>query len=102
MVTWCVTQARASDTAAKPPSTTNTSRRPGRQRRACFIICRTQSTLVVCRRWPRFSAGQHSAVRHGRAHTRRAQGTGTQSIMLTHVRPTHRMTCFLLERPASR
>ena len=102
MTTWCLTQASASDTAAKPPSTTSTTRRPGSQRRTCLIICRTQSTLVLCRRWSFFLAGRHRAVRKGIAHTRRPQGTGTRSIIDTHFRPKQRMTCFLVERTASR
>jgi hypothetical protein len=102
MTTCCFTHARASDTAAKPPSTTSTNRRPGSQRRTCFIICRTQSTLVLWRRRLAVSAGQHNAVRKGNAHTRRLQGTGTKSIIETHFRPKHRMTCFFEERTASR
>jgi hypothetical protein len=39
---------------------------------------------------------------HGNAHTRRLQGTGTKSIIDTHFSPKHRMTCFLVERTASR
>ena len=50
IVTWLFTPANASETAAKPPSTTKTSGRPGSQRRACRISCRTSSTLVLCRR----------------------------------------------------
>ncbi len=50
----------------------------------------------------RGQAGQHSAVRKGNAHTRRAHGTGTNSIIVTHFRPKHRITCFLVERTASR
>jgi hypothetical protein len=102
MVTWCLTQASASDTAAKPPSTTNTNRRPGSQRRTCFIICRTQSTLVLCRRRLDFSAGQHNTVRKGNAHPRRLQGTDTKSIIETHFSPKQRMTCLCEERTASR
>jgi hypothetical protein len=94
--------AQASDTAAKPPSTTNTSWRPGSQRRTCFIICRTQAMLVLCRRLPRVFSGQQSAVRNGNAHTRRLQGTGTNSIIATHFRPKHRMTWLFEERTASR
>ena len=75
---------------------------PGSQRRTCFIICRTQSTLVLCRRWWRAWLGQHSAVRKGNAQTRWAQGTGTKSIITTHFRPKQWMTCFLEERTASR
>jgi hypothetical protein len=96
-----VTPARASDTAAKPPSTTKTSRCPGSQRRTGFIMCRTQSLLVLCRR-PPFCAGQHSPVRKGKAHTRRLQGTETKSLIDTHFKPKQRMTCFLGERTASR
>jgi hypothetical protein len=102
MTTRRFTQARASNTAAKPPSTTNTRRRPGSQRRTCFIICRIPSTLVLCRRVPRFVSGQQSAVNKGNAHTSRLQGTGTKSIMDTHFKPKQRMTCFLVERTASR
>jgi hypothetical protein len=97
-----LTQASASETAAKPPSTTRTNRRPGSHRRTCCIICRTHSTLLFCRRRPPLSAGQHSAVRNGNTQIRRLQGTGPKSIMLTHLRPKPRMTCFLLERTASR
>ena len=69
MTTGCVTQAKASATAAKPPSTTKTSRRPGSQRRTCFIICRTQSTLVLCRR--RLASLRASTTRsEAVAHTR--------------------------------
>jgi hypothetical protein len=67
-------QAEASATAAQPPSTTTTSRGPGRQRRPCLIICRTQSRLVLCLRRPPGCAGQHKAVRKGKAHTRWRQG----------------------------
>ncbi len=102
MATWCVTHAKASETAAKPPSTTNTHRRLGRQRRTCLIGGRTQSILVVCRRWVLFAAGQHSTLRNGNAHTRRAHGTGIKSIIETHFKPKQRMTCFLAERTASR
>jgi hypothetical protein len=102
MATWLFTQASASETAAKPPSTTNTNGRPGSQRRTCCIICRTQSTLVLCRRVLTCSAGRHSAVRNGQAHTRRAQGTGTKSIITTHFKPKQRMTCFFVDRTASR
>ena len=87
MATWFLTQARARETAAKPPSTTSTGRLPGSQRRTCCIICRTQSTLVLCRRRPLCSAGQHNADRKGNAHTRCAHGTGTNSIIDTHFRP---------------
>jgi hypothetical protein len=62
----------------------------------------TQSMLVLCWRRSAFSAGQHRAVRKGNAHTRRFQGTGTRSIIATHFRPKQRMTCFLVERTASR
>jgi hypothetical protein len=70
MTTWCLTDAKASETVAKPPSTTRTSRRPGCYRRTCFIICRTQSRLVLCRRRLLFCAGQHKTVRKGNARTR--------------------------------
>jgi hypothetical protein len=102
MATWLFTQARASETAAKPPSTTNTNGRPGSQRRTCSTICRTQATLVLCRRGLPCSAGRHSAVRNGKAQTRRAQGTGTRSIITTHFKPKQRITCFFVERTASR
>jgi hypothetical protein len=102
MVTWRFTQAQARETAAKPPSTTNTSDRPGRQRRAGRLSCRTQSTLVWCRRGVVLSAGRPSAVSHGNAPTRRDQGTGTKRLMTTHVKPQPWMTCFLVERTASR
>jgi hypothetical protein len=39
MTTWLLTHARAGETAAKPPSTTRTSRRPGSQRRTYCSIC---------------------------------------------------------------
>jgi hypothetical protein len=58
--------------------------------------------LVLCRRRLCFPAGRHSAVRKGNAHTRRLQGTGTNSIMDTHFSPKQRMTCFFDERTASR
>jgi hypothetical protein len=48
---------------------------------------RKKSTLVLCRRWPLFPAGQHSVVRKGNAHTRRAHGTGTNSIIAIHFKP---------------
>jgi hypothetical protein len=102
MVTWLFTQAKASETAAKPPSTTNTSGRPGSQRRTCRIICRTPSTLVLCRRGVAGSAGRQSAVSNGNAHTRRDHGTGTKSIITTHFKPKQWTTCFLVERTASR
>ena len=102
MVPRCFTQARASDTTAKPPSTTNTSWRSGNHRRTCFIICRTPSLLVLCRRGPRFVGGQQRAVKQGNAHTRRLQGTGPNSILDTHFTPKQRMTCLLVERTASR
>jgi hypothetical protein len=102
MTTRLFTQARASHTAATPPSTTTTSRRPGSQRRTGFLICRAPSTLVVCRRVPRFVAGQQSALKQGNAHTRRLPGTGTKRIMATHFKPQPRMTGCLVERTASR
>ena len=102
MTPWLLTHARASDTAAKPPSTTSTTRRPGSPRRICLIMCRTQSTLVWCRDWSFCFTGRQRAVRKGIAQTRRAQGTGTRSIIDTHVRPNQWMTCFLVERTASR
>jgi len=102
MTTWCVIHTSASDTAAKPPSTTNTSRGPGNQRRPCLIICRTQSMMVLCRRWGLFSAGRHRAVSNGNAHTRRLQGTATNSIIDPHFKPKQQLTCFWVERTASR
>jgi hypothetical protein len=102
MATWCLTQARARETAAKPPSTTSTSRLPGRQRRTRCIICRTHSTPVWCRRRPLGSAGQHHADRKGNAHTRCAHGTGPNSLIDTHFRPKQCMTWGLLDRTASR
>ena len=68
----------------------------------CFIIGRTQSTRVLCRRRLDVPADQHNAVRQGRAHTRRLQGTGTKSIIETHFSPKQRMTCVCEERTASR
>jgi len=100
MTTCCVTQAMASATAATPPSTANIRRRPGNQRRTCFIICRIQSTLVLCRRRLDFAAGQHNVARNGHAHTHRRQGTGTNSIIETHFKPKQRITCFLVEHTA--
>jgi hypothetical protein len=102
MTTVCLTPAKATATAAKPPSTTNTSRQPGRQRRTWFSICRTPSTLVGCRRGPRCVSGQQRAVNKGHAHTRRLQGTGPHSRMDTHFQPKQRMPCFGVERTASR
>ena len=74
----------------------------GSQRRTCCISCRTLSALVLGRRGPRRFSGQQRAVKQGNAHTRRLQGTGTKSIIDTHFRPKQRMTCFLLDRTASR
>jgi hypothetical protein len=102
MATRCVAQASASATAATPPSTTHTKRRSGNHRRICCIICRTQSILVLCWRRSLGSAGQPSAVRHGNAPTRRLQGTDTHNIIATHRSPKQWMTCFLVERTASR
>jgi hypothetical protein len=51
---------------------------------------------------PRFLSGPQSAVKNGSAHTRRLQGTGTNSIIETHFRPKHRMTWCFEERTASR
>jgi hypothetical protein len=52
----------------------------------------------LCRRCGAFSAGRHKAVKNGNAHTRRDHGTGTKSLITTHVKPKPSMTCFLVER----
>lgn len=95
MTTCWVTQASASATAAKPPSTTKTSLRPGSQRRPGGIICRPPSMRLLCRpRWA-FSAGQHSVVSKGHAHMRRAQGPGTNRLIDPHFKPKQRITGVL-------
>jgi hypothetical protein len=94
--------AQASETTAKPPSTTSTNPRPGSQPHTRIIICRAQSTPVLCRRLPSLFSGQQSALKNGNAHTRRLQGTGTNSIIETHFRTKHRVTWCFEERTASR
>src|SRR5512135_534063 len=63
IATRCRWQARASSTAAKPPSVTRINSRSGSQRRTCTTICRVQSIEVLCvGRWPEPS-GQLRVVR---------------------------------------
>src|SRR5579859_6925112 len=76
-------------TAARPPSTTNTSARVGNQRRTASIICRIQSILVLCRRPHALSVFSDGAktVKNGSAHTRPLNGISTSSIRLTQRNP---------------
>jgi hypothetical protein len=97
-----VTQAKASDTAANPPSTTKTRRRHGSQRRTCCRLCRAQAMLVLCRRRVAVAAGQHHVVSKGRAHTRGLQGIGPKSILATHLKLTPWITGVVVERTAAR
>lgn len=101
MVTWLLTHIKASATAAKPQPTTRTRRCQGSQRLTCFSIPRTQFTLVLWSCWTWCRAGQHSVVRKGNADSRRAQGTGTKSIINTHFKLRQCTTCFLVEPVAS-
>ncbi len=95
-------QHKASLTAAKPPSTTNTRTRSGSHRRTTRTSVIRRSIVVLCACGRCLSFARHKTVRKGKAHTRLLHGSLTSSISESHFKPKHLTTCFWEERTASR